>query len=144
MNIVFPQTTEIIDAIRSGIGRDAIFYTPNTVDCPTCEINPITNLSLDSFCPTCSGLGYIYTYSGYSILAHITHNPAEIQQYTSGGVTIEGDLRLQIKYTLQNEDIVSRTSYVLVDNKEYEIKKKTYRGFRDINRMLLDCIERTQ
>jgi hypothetical protein len=143
MEIQFPDnSTEIIDQIREEIGRPATFFIKESVDCPNCILDPVTNTSTNSFCPVCSGIGYLVAYSGVVISGHITHAPGEIQQWSSGGYVFDGDAKLQIKYTLTNREIVARTSYVLIDEQAYTIKKKTLRGVREINRIILDLLER--
>lgn len=141
--ISFPSNTrDTINLIREAIGRGVVFYSGIYSDCPTCEIDPITGHSYDSFCPTCSGLGYFVTYSGTEVLAHITYNPGETMQFTVGGNYPAGDCRLQIEHTPTNVTILDQTEYVMIDGKKFDVRKKFLRGVKEINRILIDCIER--
>lgn len=136
------NTTEITDEIRSAIGRTVVFYSEIKSDCPACSIDPITDTSTNSFCPTCSGIGYLITYSGTELIAHVTWGYSEQLGWVSGGTMDEGDCRVQIKYTIANQTVVDNTSYLVVDNRQLEIKKRTLRGVPAVNRILIDCIEK--
>lgn len=142
MNIVFPSDTgEVIDAIRLAIGRNVTFYSEHKVPCSACSIDPITNTSINSFCTVCSGVGYVVTLSGYTELAHITHNPQDIVKYTPGGSYVDGDCLIQTKYTSAIMTIVNRSKFVNVDGTMYTIKTKTPRGF-PLNRVIFLLKER--
>lgn len=143
--ITFPSTvvtTDIIDQIRTAIGRTVTFYTVLSTDCPDCELDPITNTSSDSFCPTCSGVGYLITYSGTDIEAHITWGYSEQLGWVSGGTLDQGDCRVQIKYSVTNEEVVENANYAVVDGREMEINKRIIRGVPVVNRILVDLFER--
>jgi len=142
--IVFPSNTvDIIDSIRGAIGRIATFnVVASSVACTTCGVDPITGDALDAFCPTCSGEGYIYTYSGTEISGHITWGVSELLGWERGGQTDVGDCRVQIKYTVANEATVNDAISVTVDNRTMDIKSRILRGVPEINRILVDCVER--
>jgi hypothetical protein len=142
MIITFPETRETIDAIRSGIGRDITFYERYKTPCTGCSIDPITNTSTNSFCIVCSGEGYTYTYSGTTMVAHITHAQDEIVDWHTGGKLVDGDCRVQIDYTLANLDLVKKSDYVLVDNEEYDVRKTILRGVKALNRILVDLVRK--
>lgn len=144
MQIVFPENTEeVIDAIRNAIGRDVLFVAEVKVPCSACSIDPVTNTSTNSFCLVCSGVGYIITYSGATISGHVTQGQTDYMQWTPGGQYYDGDCRVQIKYTPENITIIDNASYVMVDDQKFDIRKKTFRGVKNLNRILLDLIERT-
>jgi len=143
MNIVFPSNTkDIIDQIRGVIGRDVDFYVPTLSGCNICNEDPITHTSTDSFCPICSGAYWIKTYSIITLSGHITWGPADIAQWYPGGRVYDGDCRIQIEYSETNNTTVDNADYVVADDKELEIRRKTLRGVKPLNRILLDCIER--
>jgi len=143
MLITFPtNTTEVIDAIRSAIGREVTFYAEYSVPCSACTLDPVTNTSTNSFCLVCSGEGYVITYSGTTLTGHVTHYPSEIMQWSTGGQYIEGDCRVQIKYTPANITVVDTASYAIIDGKKFDVRKKIMRGFRELNRILIDLIQR--
>jgi hypothetical protein len=140
--ITFPNTTSTIDDIRQAIGRSVIFYLEDKSDCPTCEIDPVTNESKDPFCPTCSGIGYLITYSGLSTIAHINWGGMDDLNWVSGGQFFNGDCRIQIKYTEENISAVDNAIYVLVDGKKMSVDKKTFRGAQELNRIIVDLNEK--
>lgn len=142
--ITFPSNTkEIIDQMRGAIGRNVTFVVlASSTACPSCGYDPITRTSTDSFCETCSGEYWIPIYSGYTVSGHITWGKADILNWQSGGQQFDGDCRVQIEYSTRNIEILDITDHVIVDNKILEIKKKILRGVRELNRILLDLIER--
>jgi hypothetical protein len=143
--IMWPSASEIqlIDDIRDAIGREVKFMVVGTTtECPICTIDPITNTSTDSFCPICSGVGYLYTYSGVSLSGHITWGGTDQLNWQTGGQLFDGDCRIQIKYTPANVWVVDNTKWIEVDDKGLQILHRTYRGVKELNRILIDCIER--
>lgn len=143
MYITFPTNTkEVIDAIRSSIGRPVQFYTELKTPCSACSIDPVTDTSTNSFCLVCSGAGYVYTYSGTIIQAHITAGQIDGPQWATGGQYVDGDCRIQIEYTPSNITVVDHAAYVLIDAKKFDVRKKILRGVKEINRILIDLIER--
>lgn len=143
MNIVFPNDTEdTIDAIRGAIGRTVTFVTITLTTCDVCELDPVTNTSLDSFCIYCSGLYWMPASSGYNVIAHITWGNADQLNWVTGGQLIDGDCRVQVKYTSELITELNRTDYIIVDEKNFEINSKIYRGVPELNRVLIDLIEK--
>ena len=143
--ITFPSdTADIIDKIRGAIGRDVDFYIPSLSGCSVCSLDPTTNESTDSFCPSCEGIYWIPTYKATTISGHIIWKPSDELEWTVGGQVFDGDVRVQIKYTTDNRATVSGADYVVVDAKQMEIKKTTFRGVPALNRILVDMIERTK
>jgi hypothetical protein len=144
MVITFPSNTrEIINQIRTAIGRDVFFYIVDTVtQCPICDLDPITNTSTDSFCTTCSGEYWIKTYTGIPVSGFISWQPSDILNWQSAGQLFDGDCRVQIERTDYNLQLVELTKFVVVDNKVMEIRKVTPRGVKELNRLLIDLIEK--
>jgi hypothetical protein len=145
--ITWPTTTEaeIVDAIRGAIGRDVTFnIISETIPCPICVLDPITNTSTDSFCTTCSGNYWIYTYSGVSISGHVTWGFSEQLGWVEGGRLDEGECRVQIKYTPENVTVVNATKWVDVDDRKMQIVNKKLRGVKSINRILIDLMEQEE
>lgn len=142
MTITFPSDTrDTINDIRNAIGRTVTFYREYEQDCPACTIDPVTNTSVNPYCIVCSGLGYLYTYSGFGITGHITWSPSETMNWVTGGQFIEGDCRVQIEHTAANITIVDNTDYVMIDGRKFKINKKMYRGVPELNRILIDLTE---
>ena len=143
MVITFPTDTEdTIDAIRNAIGRDITFVTVTLSGCPVCTEDPTTGHSTDSFCVTCSGLYWIPTPAYTAVKAHVTWGSADFQDWVSGGYQFDGDARAQIKYTLANLTLVDEAIEVQVDSKILEIKSIVLRGVQNLNRILIDMIEK--
>jgi hypothetical protein len=142
MIITFPDTTDTVDAIRNAIGRPVTFYTEHRVDCSGCSIDPITNTSTNSFCPVCSGVGYIVSYSGVVISGHITHAPSEQMQWVTGGQLVDGDCRVQIKYAPETVTFLGTVSHAEIDGSTFDVRKWMLRGVPSVNRILIDFIQR--
>lgn len=142
--IIWPSNTpNIIDAIRGAIGREVLFYKiTQTDECTVCELDPITGTSTDSFCPVCSGEYYLYTYSGVSVSGHVTWAGADQLNWLTGGQLFEGDARVQIKFTVVNQQLIEDTEWVEVDGRKLMIEKIIPRGVPDQNRILVDLKEK--
>jgi hypothetical protein len=139
------QDEEVVDAIRTAIGRDVTFYivassTPCTE--PTCFLDPVTNTSTNSFCSVCSGNYYIPVYSGVDVSAHVTWGYSEQLGWRTGGQLDEGECRVQIKYTPANVTIIDNMVWAEVDGRVVEKVKTIYRGVQTLNRILLDLKEK--
>jgi hypothetical protein len=145
MVITFPADTETtIDAIREAIGRNINLVTVSAIACTAsgCGLDPVTNTSVNSFCVTCSGLYWIPNFTNYAVKAHITWGNAEELNWVTGGQIFEGDCRIQVKYTSEILAELERTEYVEVDGKNFEIKSKIYRGVPELNRVIIDLLEK--
>jgi hypothetical protein len=142
--VIWPDSTkQVIDSIRGAIGRDVEFFVvASSIACGVCSLDSITGHSTDSFCPICSGIYWIPVYSGCVVSGHISWAGADFQNWYSGGYQFDGDVRVQIEFTIANLDIVDRSVYVHVDNKVMEIKNFILRGVQSINRILIDMIEK--
>ena len=143
MAITFPSNTkQIIDAIRTAIGRDIIAEVITVSGCSVCSLDPVTNTSVDSFCPVCSGLYWIETISGATILAHVNQKPLDNLQWVTGGKYFEGDATVQVEYNAVNLDLIERSKYFIVDGKRFEKDKIELRGVPNVNRIILILKER--
>ncbi len=141
MAITFPDnTTDKIDQMRAVIGRDVDFYIPSYSGCSTCTLDPVSQESTDSFCPTCSGIYWIPTFSATTKSGHITWAGADILDWRVGGQLFDGDVRIQIKKESGTISMLDDTEYIIVDSKKVEEKSRILRGVQEINRVLLDCI----
>ena len=139
MNIIFPTNTrQIINEIRGAIGRTVEFLKEIREDCPTCTVDPLTGLSVDSFCATCSGNGYLITYSGTTISGHVIDKPNQIMDWSTAGKHFSGDKSVQIEYTDLNLTTLTEAKYVMVDGDRMRIKDRTKRGVPDLNRIIID------
>jgi len=143
-NINWPSNTkDITDAIREAIGRNVDFYTvASSYECPTCGYNPVTEAALDPLCITCSGFGIIEELEATQVLAHVTWGGMDNLGWVTGGQLFQGDCRIQIEYTVSNNNLVDNARFIIVDGKEMKVDDKRYRGVPSINRILVDLYER--
>jgi len=146
MTIIWPDdTVTIINNIRNAIGRDIEFqYVVSSYECPDCNLDPVTDTSDNSFCPTCSGEYWIDVISGYSTIAFISWGPSDRLRWESGGTLSDGVCVVQVELTDTIEDIIPKTTCVVVDSRIMEIKKSMRRGVQPLNRVLLSLIERSE
>jgi hypothetical protein len=146
MIIAFPTNTkEIIDEIRDAIGRPVQFMViASATACPACYLDPVNNTSTDSFCPVCHGAYWIPVMSGTMVTGHVSWGKSDQMRWETGGQWWEGSCGVQIEYTPENQILVNDAIYVVVDDKEMEIRKSMMRGVKDINRILIDLIEKTK
>lgn len=134
------DTVTVIDAIREEIGRYiTINVTVSGIACsnPNCSLNPITNLSTNQYCSTCHGQYWISTTSGFLVKAHITWRPSERPIWETGGLIVDGDCLVQMKYTVSGIDAVDNADNFEVDGKTLLKKTVEFRGVPDINRILV-------
>jgi len=130
------DTKDIIDDIRTAIGRSITINVGVEQDpCPVCSLDPETNTSKDSFCTTCSGVYWITTTSGLSVLAHVNWKKTDQPFYTAGGKIAEGDCIVTIEYTATNLSAVENSVGFIVDTKDLYMKNYELRGVQDINRI---------
>jgi len=145
MQIQWPaQTREVIESIITAIGRNVTFYTSTLSGCYSCDLDPTTNTSTNSFCPVCSGVYWIPLYSGYDIMAHVTWKYADREEFHTGGATFIGDGKIKIMYSGPYMNIVNNTEYVGVDGKQVNIEKITLLGVPSVNRIVLDFKEKSK
>lgn len=143
MQISFPSgTREVIENIINAIGRDVGFVTSTLSGCYNCDIDPVTNTSIDSFCGVCSGEYWIPTYSTNNITAHVTWKFADNNDWKTGGYVWNGDGIVKIMYSGPYMDIVNDTDFMIVDDKIVDIEKVTLLGVPSVNRIILDFKER--
>ncbi len=147
MVIAWPDnTTEIIDDIRDVIGRDiTIVVTVSGIPCPVsgCDLDPVTGLGTNQFCPVCGGEFFINTTSGFITNAHITElNNLDRPVWTSGGTIVEGDTLVQFKLTVSSLAAVENAESYIVDGKDFIQEDVSFRGVQDLNRVLVTLVER--
>jgi len=145
MVITFPtNTTEIIDAIRNTIGRDIVIYRAiSGIPCSAgCSLDPVTNLSTNQFCQTCNGNYWLNAISGVTCSAHVTWRGGDIPIWVPGGQIVDGDCRVQIKYTVAMMDHVDNAKYFLVDGREFVKQDISLRGVPEINRIIVTLVQK--
>ena len=141
MAITFPSDTkDKIDDIRDAIGRTITFNSlagQTACTASGCSLDPVTNVSTNSFCPTCCGEYWTDLISGNEITAHVRWNSMDKEVGYSAGEVFEGECRAQIEYTAANITIVDTSETVQVDGKLMSIDRRTYKGVPDLNRIVL-------
>ena len=144
----FPTNTPAIKAlIINEIGRPVTFYSiyssqacPNPLD----SLDPVTNESTLSLCPTCSGFYWIPLWSGDTFTAHVTWKYADQKQWETVGILMAGDCQVKIMYSPANDIIAHDAKYLVVDTHIMDVEKITYRGAIEVDRIILDLKERTR
>ena len=135
---------ETIEAIIGQIGREVeFFYIYSSYGCPVCDLDPVTDTSVDSFCPTCSGEYWIDVYSGVTMSAHVTWKFDYQNEFEPGGRYFVGDARVKVMHTSEREAIIKETKYLIVDGKTMNVEKTTLLG-APVNRIVVDVKEREE
>lgn len=139
----FPNNTrEQIEEIINQIARDVTFYVVESLSgCYSCELDPITNTSIDSYCEICSGEYWIPTYSGWTVSGHVFWGK-EHQGWVTGGQIDGGDCLVKFMHTQAAEDVVHTAEFVIVDGRVMDVDKITLRGVPEINRILVTLKEK--
>lgn len=140
----FPSNTrDTIENIINMIGRDVTFYTVTSLSgCSLCNLDPVSNTSTDSFCPTCSGDYWIPVYSGWVTTAHVTWGKSEDKEWQTGGMVDNGDVTAKFMHSQVAEEIVHNAKYVVLDDRIMDISNIILRGVPDINRIIVKLKER--
>lgn len=146
MTIFWPSASGLkttVDAIRAVIGRNIYIITPSSgIPCSGCSLNPITNMSTNPFCPTCSGYYWINTETSNIVQAHVTDGTFIDKPWrVAGGNIDKGDVTIQIEYTSTNVTLINTAKYFTVDSKKYFRDRVSYRGVPDINRIVVTLKE---
>jgi hypothetical protein len=61
--------------------------------------------------------------------------------WVAGGQLTQYSCRVQVEYTPANILAVDGSSYVEVDGKKLKVSQKTYRGVKELNRIIIDLNE---
>jgi len=141
MAITFPSDTkDKIDEIRDAIGREITFnqyITRSGCSAVGCSLDPVTNVSTNSFCQTCGGDYWINVYSGTPVTAHVRWKSMDKGISYSAGEIFEGECRAQIEYSASNITIINNSKTVQVDGKLMSIDRRIYKGVPTLNRIVL-------
>lgn len=141
----FPDTTETLDAIRATIERPiTINVKVQGTPCSACELDPITNTSVNSFCTVCSGLHWINTISGYTISGHVRWTRLEQPMYSPGGIIDQGDCIVTVKYSELTLTNIQNSDHFIVDERDLYLKNYVKKGVRQLNRIRIILKEDSQ
>lgn len=139
--------SQIEEIINTSTGRDVeFFYVYSSMACPNPNdsLDPITNTSTNSFCPICSGVYWIPTYSGITMSGHVTWKFDYKNEFETGGRVFIGDAQVKVMHTSEREDFIkNEVKYLVVDDKTMDIVKTTLLG-NPINRIIVSLKEREE
>lgn len=144
MQITWPesQVRNTIDAIRDAIGREIqINIMVSGIGCYNCSLDPITNTSINSFCPVCHGTYWRNTTSGYLVSGHVRWASLESPVLQAGGRLPEGDCKVTIAYTEANLYAVDHARDFVVDGKRATLKSYRLKGVHLPNRIAINLLE---
>lgn len=109
------------------------------------EVETDHNYTADLYAvENCSGHYWIDQMEEYPVEAHVNWGMGDIPKWETGGTYFDGDCTAQIEYTEANVAAVDATEYVVVDDRELEIKSKYLRGIPELNRIILNLVERSK
>jgi hypothetical protein len=141
-SIIFPDTGDIINSIREVVGREIeIHYTNSGVVCPTCSQDTLTGRSIDPFCITCGGEGYITTPVVASAIAHVRWTNAGNSYNSPAGKIDTGNCIVTLEYDATLPSIIKASDYFLVDDTKLYFIDYDLRGVKEINRIVVKLQE---
>jgi hypothetical protein len=111
------------------------------VPCSICSLDPVTNLSVDPWCPVCSGTYWTNIVSGVLVSGHVLWGTAESPVMQMGGLLPEGDCKVTILFTDENETFVKLAENFIVDGKVMSLKSYRLRGVPTPNRIAIFMTE---
>lgn len=141
---LFPSnTSDLIEQMINTDGRQIYFYTVTYSGCSICSLDPISDTSVDSTCPTCSGEYWIPTYSGWAVTAHVTWGVLDNKGWTTGGMIDNGDCTVKFMLDEEAEDVVDNAVYAVVDDRIMTIQPGIIlRGIPTPNRIIVKLKEK--
>ncbi len=141
---IFPTNTEeLIGQMIDMDGRIVTFYTATFSGCPICSLDPVTDTSVDSYCPVCSGTYWIASYSGWDVQAHVTWGTLDNQNWETGGMVDNGECTVKFIYSGWMDSIIHDAEYVVVDDRTMDVQPGIIlRGIPSINRVIVKLKER--
>lgn len=141
--ITWPSNTRsIINRIRDVIGRAiSIHVTVSGDPCPVCTLDPVTNLSVDPFCPSCEGNYWINTISAWTCSAHVRWRNIDRPLWVPGGIIDEGDCKVTIDLSGYALTAVQNAHHVIVDDVTMYVEDYKLRGVQPLNRITVTLLE---
>ncbi len=141
---LFPSNTkDLIEEMIMMDGREVTFYTATYSGCSDCSLDPVSNTSVDSFCPTCSGEYWIPTYSGWDTIAHVTWGILDNKNWVTGGMLDDGTCTVKFIYSGWMQEIIDNAQYVVVDERVMDVQPGIIlRGVPEINRVIVKLKEK--
>lgn len=142
--IVWPEAevSETILEIRNAIGRNIqINITTSGIPCPICQLDPVTNTSVDAFCSGCHGDYWLETTSGLVALGHVRWLSTDMPILHQGGELPQGDCQVTIAFTPENLYAVQHATDFIVDTKRTTLKSYRLKGVPHPNRIAILMLE---
>lgn len=136
------QVITVLDGILDAVGRDFTLNVKTTgIACPLCVaggyLDPVTNTSTNSFCPSCYGSYYLNTTSGIVLNGHVRWKSAEIPRWYPGGIVPDGDCMITVTYSDDTRTNIERALNFEVDNKILSLKSYILKGAKTPNRIII-------
>lgn len=132
----------LVDTLET-IGRPVSLHYQATVSaCYLCSLDPVTNLSTDGFCPVCSGYYWIAIISGITLSAHVVWKSSEELSWYTAGKQMDGDCQIRINYSDSVYTKLKAARFIVVDEREMQVKKINLRGSPEVNRIIVSLLEK--
>lgn len=140
------EVRDVLSGILTAVGRSFILNMKSSgIACPLCSasgyLDPITNSSTNSFCPSCYGLYYLNTISGISISGHIRWTNSETPRWYPGGIIPDGDCIITVAYSDEIRSYIERSKNFVVDDRILSLKGYTLKGAKIPNRIIITLKE---
>jgi hypothetical protein len=146
MTINYPTTKNTKEAIRQAIGQTVTFVLQGDARaCSTCSgadlYDSVNDLSLNQFCPECSGAYWITDDVESGILAHVRWRTGDESDYGVAGEVLEGDCFITISIDSLSEAQIVKIKEVVADGRKLEVYRTTKRGAPTRDRYRFICRE---
>ena len=146
--ITWPEQNvrDVLSGILTAVGREfQIIFKSSGTPCSIClssgYYDPVTDSSINSFCPSCYGLYYINASSGISISGHIRWINSETSRWYPGGQIPDGDCIITVAYSNEIRSYLERSKYFIVDDKNLSLKGYTPKGAKVPNRIIITLVQ---
>jgi len=142
--IQFPQTKHTKDAIRNVIGRPVTFIIQGEPSaCPVCSgadlYDSVNELSINQFCPTCSGAYWFTADSGINLVGHVRHRTGDEEDWGIAGSVITGDCTITIGIDDLSEDKIVKIKEIRTDGRRFRVFRAIKRGVQERDRIRFLC-----
>lgn len=146
MTIQFPTTKDTKDAIRRAIGQTVTFIIQGVATpCYVCSgqdlYDSVNELSLDPFCPVCSGNYWITADVESGIVSHVRWRSGDESDYGIAGETLVGDCFITIDVNALSESQIVKVKEITVDGRTLQIYRTVKRGVPTRDRIRFVCRE---
>jgi hypothetical protein len=142
----FPATKTTKDAIREVIGHLAVFVIQgDETACPVCSsadlYDGVNEVSLDSFCTTCSGAYWLTEDVASGVVAHVRWRTEDQPDMQQTGETLIGDCFVTIPVDALTSSQIDKIKEIRVDSRKIQPYRTIYRGAPTRDRVRFVCRE---